>query len=82
MLQNKKGRICYTSSGVGVTGFTNISGYSASKGAIEAFAKCMRLENLGNAITFHILHPPLTNTESPLPVPKEFMADSQKVGKG
>lgn len=84
MLQNKKGRICYTSSGVGVTGFTNISGYSASKGAIEAFAKCMRLENLGNDITFHILHPPLTNTESssPLPVPKEFKADPEKVGRG
>lgn len=79
-----KGRICYTSSGVGVTGYTNISGYSASKGAIEAFAKCMIMENLDNDISFHLLHPPLTNTESSahLPVPKEFKADAQKVGYG
>ena len=32
----------------------------------------------------NIFHPPLTNTKSarPLPVPKEFMADPQKVGIG
>ncbi len=84
MLENKKGRICYSSSGVGVTGYINISGYSASKGAIEAFAKCMLLENLENNVSFHILQPPLTNTESssPLPVPKEFKADPKKVGYG
>ena len=35
-------------------------------------------------ITFHIFHPPLTRTASAssLPVPKEFMADPQKVGRG
>ncbi len=84
LYRNKKGRICYTSSGVGVTGFTNISGYSASKGAIEAFAKCMYLEHLGSGVSFHILQPPLTNTESssPLPVPKEFKAHPKKVGEG
>jgi NAD(P)-dependent dehydrogenase (short-subunit alcohol dehydrogenase family) len=84
MKQNKHGRICYTSSGVGVTDYINISGYAASKGAIESFARCMRLENLDSGVSFHILHPPLTNTESsaPLPVPKEFKADAKKVGAG
>lgn len=84
MQKNNHGRICYTSSGVGITGYINISGYSASKGAIEAFAKCIMLENIGSGISFHILHPPLTNTESSsaLPVPKEFKADAEKVGKG
>ncbi|MFZ5986876.1 MAG: SDR family NAD(P)-dependent oxidoreductase [Bacillota bacterium] len=84
MRKSKNGRICYVSSGVGVTGYTKISGYSASKGAIEAFAKCMILENLDSGISFHILHPPLTDTESssPLPVPKEFKADAAKVGRG
>ena len=35
-------------------------------------------------ITFHIMHPPLTRTESasPLPVPEEFKALPEKVGYG
>ena len=43
-----KGRIIFTSSGVGVTGFVNISPYASSKGAIEALAKCLEIENPGN----------------------------------
>lgn len=78
------GRVIFTSSGVGVTGFVNISPYASSKGAIEALAKCMRIEYAKDNISFHIFHPPLTRTASasPLPVPKEFMADPQKVGQG
>lgn len=84
MLKRNAGKICLTSSGVGVTGFVNISSYASSKGAIEAFAKCMRLEYAGTGVSFHILHPPLTDTKSvePLPVPKEFKASAQKVGQG
>ncbi len=84
MEKRQEGRICYTSSGVGVTGYINISGYSSSKGAIEAFAKCMLVEHRHSGISFHILQPPLTNTTSasPLPVPKEFKADPKKVGYG
>lgn len=78
------GRIIYTSSGVGVMGFTKISPYASSKGAIESLAKCMNIEYKKYGITFHIFHPPLTRTKSasPLPVPKEFMADPEKVGYG
>lgn len=79
-----QGKIFFTSSGVGVTGFVNISAYAASKGALESFAKCMNLEYAGSGISFHILHPPLTDTESasPLPVPREFKAKPEKVGLG
>ncbi len=84
MREQKKGRIIFTSSGVGVTGFGNISPYASTKGAIESLAKCLEIENQDYGITFHIIHPPLTNTASAsgLPVPKEFMADAEKVGKG
>ena len=83
MRKAQKGRIIFTSSGVGVTGFMNISPYAASKGAIESLAKCLEIENLDYGITFHLFHPPLTNTASAkgLPIPKEFKANAQKVGK-
>ncbi len=84
MKAQKQGNICFTSSGVGVTGYINISPYACSKGAIESLAKCLRNEYADLGITFHIMHPPLTNTKSssPLPVPKEFKALPEKVGKG
>ena len=78
------GRIIFTCSGVGVTGFGNISPYASSKGAIESLAKCLEIENQKYGISFHLFHPPLTDTASAseLPVPKEFMASPQKVGEG
>lgn len=84
MREAKKGRIIFTSSGVGVTGFGNISPYASSKGAIESLAKCLEIENQDYGITFHVMHPPLTNTASAsgLPVPKAFLADAEKVGRG
>lgn len=84
MQAQKKGKIIFTSSGVGVTGFIGISPYASTKGALEALAKCLNLEYASDGVTFHIIHPPLTKTKSaePLPVPKEFMADPQKVGYG
>jgi NAD(P)-dependent dehydrogenase (short-subunit alcohol dehydrogenase family) len=84
MKEKKRGKIIFTSSGVGVMGFLDISPYASTKGAIEALAKCLNIEYSDYGITFHIFHPPLTNTKSasPLPVPKEFMADPKKVGAG
>lgn len=84
MKSRKKGKVIFTSSGVGVTGFVNISPYAASKGAIESLAKCLNIEYQNYGISFHIIHPPLTRTKSsePLPVPKEFMTDPEKVGVG
>lgn len=79
-----KGKIIFTSSGVGVMGFPNISPYASSKGAIESLAKCLNIEYMEKGISFHIFHPPLTKTKSasPLPVPEDFKADPQAVGYG
>ena len=84
MVKQKKGRIIFTSSAVGTMGFTRISPYASSKGAIESLAKCLNIEYAKNNISFHIFHPPLTRTKSaePLPVPQEFMALPEKVGRG
>lgn len=84
MRSRKSGKVIFTSSGVGVMEFINISPYASSKGAIEALAKCLNIECQNDGISFHIFHPPLTRTKSaaPLPVPKEFMADPEKVGTG
>ena len=84
MRKAKRGRIIFTSSGVGVTGFVNISPYAASKGAIESLAKCLQIENEEYGITFHLFHPPLTDTKSAsgISVPKEFMAKAKEVGYG
>lgn len=84
MKNQNYGKVIFTSSGVGVMGFVNISPYASSKGAIEALAKCLNIEYAGHNISFHIFHPPLTNTRSasPLPVPKELMEDPEKVGIG
>lgn len=84
MKRQGQGRIFFASSGVGVTGYINISPYACSKGAIESLAKCLNNEYADSGITFHILHPPLTDTKSssPLPIPKEFKASPEKVGKG
>jgi len=84
MKEKANGRIFYTSSGVGVMGFINISAYASSKGALESLAKCMNIEHRGTGISFHLIHPPLTKTTSanPLPVPDEIKADPEKVGVG
>lgn len=84
MKSQRKGKVIFTSSGVGVTGFANISPYASSKGAVESLAKCLDIEYRPYGVSFHVFHPPLTKTRSAasLPVPKEFMADPEKVGVG
>lgn len=84
MQAHQGGRVIFTSSGVGVMGFTDISPYASSKGAMESLAKCLSLEYQKMGITFHILHPPITQTKSsaPFPLPPEFKADPKTVGYG
>lgn len=84
MRKARTGRLIFTSSAVGVTGFKNISPYASSKGAIESLAKCLEIENSQYGISVHLFHPPLTNTESAsgLKIPEEIKADPRKVGKG
>lgn len=84
MKRRKKGIIHNVSSGVGVMGYPKLTGYTSSKGAIEALTKTLRLEFKKDNIVVNLMHPPLTDTTSskPLGIPKQMMADAAKVGKG
>lgn len=84
MKKQNSGRVFFTSSSVGITGFTGITSYACSKGAIETLAKCMNLEYQDSGIGFHLFHPPLTKTRSarPLPIPEEFKVSPEVVGRG
>ncbi len=84
MKKQNSGRVYFTSSAVGITGFPGINSYASSKGAIETLAKCMSLEYQDSCISFHILHPPLTKTRSaePLPIPEDFKVSAEVVGRG
>ncbi len=84
MKKQQSGSVFFTSSAVGITGFSGISSYASSKGALEALAKCLALEYQDSGVSFHILHPPLTKTRSaaPLPVPEKMKADAGLVGSG
>lgn len=84
MKSQKTGGIIHNvSSGVGLTGYAGISGYVASKGAIEALTKTLALELRKYNIHVTTMHPPLTrtNSASALGLPQEAMADPGKVGK-
>ena len=59
MRKQKSGKIIFTSSGVGVTGFIGISPYASTKGALESLAKCLNLEYAKDNISFHIALPPI-----------------------
>ncbi|HAM49554.1 MAG TPA: short-chain dehydrogenase [Nitrospiraceae bacterium] len=83
MKANGHGVIHNFSSGVGITGFPGIYGYSSTKGAIEALTRTLAIEFRPLGITVNLIHPPLTRTKSasPLGVPDEMMADPQVVGR-
>lgn len=78
-----KGLIHNVSSGVGMTGFHSLSGYTAAKGAIEALSRTLDLELAPHGIRVTVMHPPLTNTRSasPLGLPAQAMADPAVVGR-
>jgi NAD(P)-dependent dehydrogenase (short-subunit alcohol dehydrogenase family) len=71
------------SSGVGFTGMPGMTGYTSTKGAIEALTRTLALEYAPSGITFNVMHPPLTRTNSAegFGVPPEMMADPQVVGR-
>ncbi len=47
-------------------------------------AKCLKIENEEYGISFHLFHPPLTNTKSAsgITISQELKADARKVGYG
>ncbi len=72
------------SSGVCFTGMPGMTGYTSTKGAIEALTRTLALEYTLAGITFNVMHPPLTRTRSAagFGIPPEMMADPQTVGRG
>ena len=72
------------SSGVGFTGMPGLTGYTSTKGALEALTRTLALEYAAQGIVFNVMHPPLTRTKSAVGfgVPAEMMADPEVVGRG
>ncbi len=77
------GIIWNVSSMVGITGFSGLTGYTMSKGAIESLSRTLTQEVQGTGVHVGIMHPPLTRTASamPLGVPQEAMARPEIVGE-
>ncbi len=71
------------SSGVGLTGYPGMTGYTSAKGAVESLTRTLALELAESGIAVNVMHPPLTRTKSasPLGVPLEMMADAAVVGR-
>jgi NAD(P)-dependent dehydrogenase (short-subunit alcohol dehydrogenase family) len=83
MCRQHHGIIHNISSGVGYTGMPGMTGYTSTKGAIEALTRTLALEYASGGIVFNVMHPPLTRTHSSsgLGVPPQMMADPTVVGR-
>ena len=77
------GIIHNVSSTVGTSGFVGISGYTATKGAIDGLTRTLALELEPCGVAVTLMYPPLTQTRSaaPLGVPASFMAAPEVVGR-
>jgi NAD(P)-dependent dehydrogenase (short-subunit alcohol dehydrogenase family) len=77
------GIIHNVSSGVGISGFAGLIGYTSTKGALESATRTLAIELEPQGITVNLMHPPLTSTRSasPLGLPPQVMADPAVVGR-
>ncbi|HXF84522.1 MAG TPA: SDR family NAD(P)-dependent oxidoreductase [Anaerolineales bacterium] len=82
-MKTRGGIIHNMSSGVGITGFARLPGYTSTKGAIEALTRTLAIELAPYKIHVNLMHPPLTNTKSasPLGLPSQALADPALVGR-
>ena len=78
-----EGIVHNVSSGAGLVGHPCLSGYAATKGAIEAFVRSLRLELRNESVACTLMHPPLTNTWSAaeLGYPASYLSDPADVGR-
>lgn len=82
-MKARGGVIHNMSSGVGITGFSRLPGYTSTKGAVESLTRTLAIEFALYGIHVNVMHPPLTNTKSasPLGVPTQALADPAIVGR-
>ncbi|MFD1646249.1 SDR family NAD(P)-dependent oxidoreductase [Haloarchaeobius litoreus] len=83
MLERDEGKIHNVSSGVGLVGNPGLTAYGASKGAIEALTKSLRLELRNTGVSCSVMHPRLANTRSAatLDYDESMMSDPADVGR-
>ncbi|MFC6993311.1 SDR family NAD(P)-dependent oxidoreductase [Haladaptatus sp. GCM10025707] len=83
MQARNSGIIHNVSSGAGLVGHPSLTGYAATKGAIEAFVRSLRLELQRTNVSCTVMHPPLANTRSgaTLGYPESFLSDPAYVGR-
>lgn len=83
MLERGEGRIHNVSSGVGLVGNPGLTAYGASKGAIEAFTKSLRLELRNTDISCSVMHPNLARTSqaATLGYSESMLNDPADVGR-
>jgi NAD(P)-dependent dehydrogenase (short-subunit alcohol dehydrogenase family) len=78
-----EGIIHNVSSGVGRVGNPGLTGYAATKGAIESFTRSLRHELRHENVTCTIMHPRLAKTRSArtLDFPESQLSDPEYVGR-
>ncbi|WP_435364638.1 SDR family NAD(P)-dependent oxidoreductase [Haloarchaeobius sp. DYHT-AS-18] len=83
MRARNQGIIHNVSSGVGLVGNPGLTGYGATKGAIEAFTKSLRLELQNTNVAVTVMHPTLAATRQAkeLDYPASQMSDPADVGR-
>jgi NAD(P)-dependent dehydrogenase (short-subunit alcohol dehydrogenase family) len=71
------------SSGTAIGGHPGMSGYAATKGAVEALSKSLRIELAPDGIAVTRMQPPMTRTRltDALDYPDWFLADPEDVGR-
>lgn len=83
MRVRNEGIIHNISSGAGLVGHPNLTGYASTKGAIEALVRSLRLELRHENVACTVMHPPLSNTRSTaeLGYPESLLSDPAGVGR-
>lgn len=83
MLARDAGVIHNVSSAVGLVGHPGLSGYAASKGAVEALTRSLRLELQHDDVAVTVMYPPATETRSAarLGYPDVATEDPEYVGR-
>jgi short-subunit dehydrogenase len=83
MRANDGGVIHNVSSGTGLAGCPGLTGYAATKGAIEAFVRSLRLELHDEDVTCTLMHPPMVAAQlsAPLGYPDWLASDPATVGR-